>query len=371
MRVLQLISSIGFFGAENVLIELCKELRHTNFKPILGIFKNRRNLHLEVAEKAKQYNLPVAIFPCDRKFDLKTFLAVRKFLKNSRIDIIHTHNYKSNFYALFSSLGMNMSLIATCHNWLGNTAKMKFYANLDKFFLNRFDRVIAVSDNIKQEILRQKIQPKKVLTIPNGIDIKRFSGNVDGNGLRREFGIEQDCKIIGTIGRLTKEKGHTVLLAASEKVLQKYPKAVFLLVGDGPLREDLEKKVGKSSVIFTGVRNDMPSVYSAIDVFVLPSLNEGLPMVLLEAMCSKKPIVATKVGAIPTVVNNTKTGLLVDPGDENQLAKALLYLLCDEDKGKLMGEEGYKTVSNNFSSQKMAEKYVEVYKEILAIQKTR
>ncbi len=240
MKVLHLISSSGFFGAENVLIELSKELRDTSFSPFIGVLKNLHNPHLEAAEEAKKYNLPIKIFPCKGKLDLKTIVSIRKFLGQQKIDIIHTHGYKSNLYALASSLGMKVYRVTTCHNWLGESQKMKFYARLDKIFLNRSNKIVAVSDSVIQEILKHNISPKKVKIIYYGINLERFTNTTNRHKIKikSEFGIEEGSRVIGTVGRLTKEKGHVYLLQAARKILQKYPETVFLIIGDGPLRQN-------------------------------------------------------------------------------------------------------------------------------------
>jgi glycosyltransferase involved in cell wall biosynthesis len=203
---------------------------------------------------------------------------------------------------------------------LGEDLKMKLYARLDKSLLNRFDKVVAVSDTVKQEILNRNISSTRVLTIPNGIDVDRFNSRKRPDTLKREFGIDHNCRIIGTVGRLSEEKGHSHLLHAAEKVLRTCPDVVFLIVGDGPLREDLQDKAlqlaqggSVNPFLFTGVRNDMEEIYSLMDIFVLPSLTEGLPMVLLEAMAAQKPVVATKVGAVPGVIDDGHSGLLISP----------------------------------------------------------
>jgi len=379
MNVLQLISSSGFFGADNVLIELSKELQHTDFSPIIGVFENAQNPHLEVAEEAKREGFPVTIFPCNGRLDFRTILLIRRFLEQQQINIIHTHGYKSNLYALAASLSKKASLVTTCHNWLGDDPKMRFYARLDKFFLSRFDRIIAVSDSVKQDILNHNISPKKVLAIHNGIEIDRFDNKENENGLRRGLGIDENCKVIGTVGRLSEEKGHIHLLKASEKVLKEYPKVVFLIVGDGPLRRHLEAKscelatelissgtgCSKTPLIFTGVRSDMPAIYSLMDVFVLPSLTEGLPMVLLEAMASMLPVVATRVGDVPAVVKDNETGLLIEPGDEKGIKESLVYLLKNPEIARDMGEMGCKKVKEHYSSKKMAREYIDIYNEAL------
>jgi glycosyltransferase involved in cell wall biosynthesis len=378
MRVLQLISSSGFYGADNVIIELSKKLSRASFFPVVGVFNNLRNPHLEVAEAAKQYNLPVAVFPCKGKLDFRTILLLRRYLEENQIDIIHTHGYKSNLYALAASCGRRLPRVATCHNWLGDDPKMKLYARMDKFFLDCFDRVIAVSDTVEREILRCKISSEKVMTIGNGVEIEKFDKPQNLNGIRREFGIEEGCKVIGTVGRLSEEKGHQHFLKAAEKVLQKYRKIVFLIVGDGPLRQRLEaastqtaKKICAKSgcpqvhFIFTGVRTDMPAVYSLLDVFVLPSLTEGLPMVLLEAMASRRPVVATTVGAVPMVIEQDRSGLLIRPADADALAEAILSLLGDPQKAGRLAGCARRRVQEEFSSGKMAEKYMDVYRKVV------
>lgn len=369
MNVLHLISSNGFFGAENVLIELSRELLQTEYYPFVGVFKNLHNPHLEVAEKAEMLGIPVKIFPCKGKLDLKTVFSLRKFIVKKRIKILHTHGYKSNLYALTASAGKNVLLFTTCHNWLGKDLKMKFYARIDKFFLNRFDRVIAVSDPVREEILLHNIHPHKVFTIYNGINLNRFNHNFRTDFIRKEFSISGDCKVIGTVGRLTEEKGHIYLLQAAEMILRKHPETIFLIVGDGPLRQDLEMYAKsicpQSAIIFTGVRDDMPELYSIMDIFVLPSLTEGLPMALLEAMASKKPVIATRVGAVPGVVQDGFSGYLVNPCDVNGLINTISALLENPQKALDISQNAYETVKKHFSSRVMAEKYRQLYREAI------
>jgi glycosyltransferase involved in cell wall biosynthesis len=370
--VLHLINSSGFFGADNALIELSKQMRRTTFSPTVGVFKNLRIPHLEVAEVAKRYDLPVLIFPCRGKLDIRTILSIRNFLRTQKIGIVHSHGYKSNFYALTASFGKNLSLVTTCHSWLGEDLKMKLYARLDKSLLNRFDKVVAVSDTLKQEILNHNISSTRVLTIHNGIDVDRFNSRKRPDTLKREFGIDHKCRIIGTVGRLSEEKGHSHLLRAADNVLRTCPDVVFLIVGDGPLRKNLQDKAlqlaqggSVNPFLFTGVRNDMEEIYSLMDIFVLPSLTEGLPMVLLEAMAAQKPVVATKVGAVPRVIDDGHSGLLISPGDVESLSEAIIDLLEDPQKAQHLAQNGYKRVRDHFSAKRMAEQYVEVYKDVL------
>lgn len=348
-----------------MLLEIAKELRKTDFMPIVGVIKNLYNPHLEIAAEAKRHDLSVEIFPCNGRLDLKTIFLLRRFLKEKGISIIHTHGYKSNLYALMASLGKDISLITTCHNWLGDDPKMRFYAGLDKFFLNRFDKVIAVSEILRQETLNHNVAPRKVLTINNGINIERFKNQKKTDSIRKEFGIDKSYKVIGTVGRLSEEKGFIQLLNVAQKVFNKYPKTVFLIIGDGPLRKELQREYYSPSIIFTGIRNDVPDLYRCMDIFVLPSLAEGLPMALLEAMASKLPVVATRVGAVPTVIVDKETGLLIEPGNEESIKVSLLHLLENSTLAKSMGQNGYNYVKQHFSSENMARDYLNIYRELI------
>jgi glycosyltransferase involved in cell wall biosynthesis len=242
---------------------------------------------------------------------------------------------------------------------------MRFYAWLDKLLLGRFDKIVAVSGPVERELLRSGIARIKVENIPNGIDFKRFDGPSDNGAVRQEFGIPDGFKVVGTVGRLTDEKGHIYLIRAAKKVVKEVGTLVFLIVGDGPDMSLLKEKAGSLPFTFTGIRSDMPRLYSAMDVFVLPSLNEGLPMVLLEAMASKKPVIATRVGNIPEVLAEGVNGILIRAGREDDLAGAILELLKDEKKQKQLGASGYRKVIRDYSSAKMAEHYMKAYKTIL------
>jgi glycosyltransferase involved in cell wall biosynthesis len=329
------------------------------------VFNNIHNPHLEVAEVAQTKNLEVTIFPCKGKYDVKAIYRLKRFIKQRGITIIHSHGYKSNFYGFAAADTQKVRRVTTCHNWLGADSKMRFYAWLDKKIVARFDKIIAVSQTIHQELLRQRIPANKITIIPNGISLNRYHNSKIADQLREEFSITKDCKVIGTVGRLSAEKGQTHLLRAVEKVLSRYPKIVVLIVGDGPLRQQLEAEASTIPAIFTGMRDDMPDLYSLMDIFVLPSLTEGLPMALLEAMAARKPIVATSVGEVPHVLKEGKAGILVPPGNPDALADALLSLLTNEVKALDFVRNSSHEVEEHYGSEKMAERYIAVYEELL------
>ena len=367
-KILQLRSSIGFFGAENVVAELSKQLSNYGYHPIVGVIENSKSPHIELAEVAERYNLETKIFKCSGQFDLSTAIAIRNFIRQRDIDILHSHGYKANFYSLLATIFKNINLIATCHPWIKTNLMVKFYSWFDKLQLNRFNRIVVISEEIKHEILMSGVSENKVTVIDNGIDVSRFMKSFNRNELFKAFDINPDKKVIGTIGRLSEEKGHIIFIEAAKTLLEKFPNLLFIIVGDGPLREELEAKVLHFSIqdhfIFTGVSDDIPKVLAIMDIFVLPSLTEGLPMVLLEAMAAKKPIIATDVGAIPRVIIDRKSGHLVKPNDTNALIEAVIFLLNNQDYSSQMAQKGYEIINNKYSAKEMTRKYMRVYEQL-------
>jgi glycosyltransferase involved in cell wall biosynthesis len=365
INVFQLISSSGYFGAENVLVQLSAELGKSGFcNPIIGVFENLQNLHLEIIEECRRHEIETNRFRCRGKFDFRTIRELRKFIQEKKIDIVHSHGYKANVYSFFANYGLSASHIATCHNWLGDEAKMKVYTALDRFFLRKFDKVIAVSEDIRQKIINSGVSAKKVAVIQNGISLNRFDTCQSGKDIRKELGISDGNAVIGTVGRLSSEKGHRILLMAAKGISKQFPGTIFIIVGDGPLKKELEREFNSPSIIFTGIRNDVPDLYRCMDFLVLPSFTEGFPMVILEAMASRLPVVATRVGEVPSLINR-ENGILVEPGDVEGIKQALLYLLKNREIAKGMGQNGFQWVKDHFSSEKMARDYMGIYKDVM------
>jgi len=369
MLILHLISSYGFFGAENLVLNLNLYISSLNneIDSYILVFKNSQNPHIELAEYASKHGIKSFIIDCKGRFDYSFLSKLVILIKSNKINILHSHGYKSNFYGFLASKICNIPIISTCHNWIAKDLRTRFYYKIDKFLLPRFDKIIAVSDEIKQELLRIGTNPEKVCLIHNGINTKSFS-NILSN-IKADFNLNPDSLIIGSVARFTEEKGLENILYVAKKILKENKNIYFMLVGDGPLKNSLIQKSKELQIydhmIFTGQRSDMPEVYNTFDIFVLPSLKEGLPMVILEAMASKKPIVASSVGAIPDVIEDGKSGLLVPPGNINSLYQALKQLINNPSLRNYLGENAFERVKNNFSTEKMCDEYIKIYNEVL------
>lgn len=344
------------------MLELGKELQKLDLLNTIGVFNNRYAPHTELADQALLAGLKVKVFNCNRKLDLSTIRTIRKFIKKNDIHIIHSHGYKSHIYAYLATIGLNTHLVASCHNWIARDKKTCFYYRIEKRLLRHFNRVVAVSDEVDKELERIGVEEGKRKIIVNGIDIEQYQ---QSENLNQEFGFGRNDIIIGTVGRLSVEKGLFDLLRVAKRICKLYANTFFLVVGDGELRSELElvrDQYGlKDRVIFTGQRNDISKVYKTLNIFLMTSHNEGLPMVLLEAMASRVSVITTSVGAIPNLISHNESGLLVEPSDIDAFCDAVRRLIEDKKKAREFAERGFLKVANEYSSRNMALKYKELY----------
>lgn len=368
MKILHLISSSGLLGAERVLLELAEHSKRSGLKVTIGVFNNSQNPNFDLAKYAKGKDFDIQIFPCNGRFDKKTIRMIKDHMDQAGIQILHSHNYKSNFYARRALSNNNIRWIVTNHGRRFGP-KLMLYNLLDGLMVRRADRVIAVSKEIAKRMKRARIDSKKICLIENGVNLERFQKKIASESIKESLGIKKDVPVVATVGALTEEKGHLYLLRAIPKVVQRFPEAIFLFIGDGRERPNLEKTTSslgiKNSVIFAGMRNDVPGLLSILDVFVLPSLNEGLPMALLEAQAARIPVVATRVGAMPDVVEDRVTGILVSPKDPQAIAEAIIMILSDKKFASDIAHKGFERVRDHFSSEKMGDKYIAIYKELI------
>jgi glycosyltransferase involved in cell wall biosynthesis len=363
MNVLQLISSEGYYGAENVCVTLAAELRRMGVTSVVGAFRNSaKAVHLEVLEHAERAGVRTEEITCQGRYDRSAIQAIRSLIERHKIDVIHCHNIKANLYAWLLARYRNVALVSTCHGWCITSAKSWLLSVLDRCILHAMDRVVLVSDRMKPQIRRLGL---RATVIFNGIDLKPFPHPT--SDLRRKMNWGER-PIIATICRLSPEKGLPYLLRAAAKVLQTYPSALLVLAGDGPDRVSLEREaiaLGiQGSVCFLGIREDIPELLSCVDVLAISSVSEGLPMALLEAMASGRAVVASRVGAIPHVIRDRGNGILFSAGDVNGLADALRDLLQSKELRIALGRNARETVESRFSAAFMASQYLQVYREI-------
>ncbi len=376
-KILILRSSAGVFGAERVVLELCKGLMDSPYQPIVGVLTNQDKRSIHLYEAARLENLPAEVFEAGGAFDRGAILQIREYIEANEVSIINCHGYKANVYAAGAAAFAKKILIATIHPWTETeySWRAKFYTWLDKLVLRMFDERIAVSDNVLK-MLKSQMPAARHTLIPNGIDTSRFLniGAKSRQQMRRLLNIPEDCFLIGTIGRFAPEKGYELFLEAAKQVREMMPNTRFVIVGDGELRETLVEKAAQFNLLevltFTGVRTDIPELLSAMDIYVLSSFSEGLPMVVLEAMATGKAVVATSVGDIPKLIQHNKTGVLVPPHSASALATALVNLLSQSELIQRLGIAAQRFVCENYDFKKMTQKYIERFNYWLQQQET-
>lgn len=236
-------------------------------------------------------------------------------------------------------------------------------------------RIIAVSEFVKREIIKQGAPADKVTVIYNGIDLDNSGRKESRIKIRSEFGLKENQPIIAEVGRLGNDKGQHILIQSAPYVVEKFPDAVFMIVGEdlgkkGEYRKELEAMAAglgiKDKTIFTGYRPDIMDLMEAFDLFVLPSVfTEGLPVVIMEAMLAKKPVIAASVGGSPEIVINGRTGTLVSPADPEKLAEAIIYHLSNPGISRQMVENGYELLKQRFSLKQMLDKTMDIYQELM------
>ena len=282
-------------------------------------------------------------------------------IKNNKIDIIHSHSRTTQVLGCFLERLTPARHVFTCHGFF----KRRF---LRRVFPCWPKRVIAISRQVREHLIRDfKLDEKRIVVIHNGIDLDRFRGQ--GPEGRKQARISLglgDLPVVGIIARLSDVKGHKYLIEAMGKVLEKYPRSNLLIVGEGKMQKELVGLVNSlginKNVFFIPEIPDTTRALSAMDVFVMPSLQEGLGLALMEAMAEGLAVIGSNIGGIKTLIQDGQSGLLVEPADKNGLAQAILTLLNDPDKRLELGRRARDFIRNNFSQEKMV---LETEKEYL------
>ena len=329
----------------------------------------------ELSCELRRRGFDVKVLDLERRFNPVSILRLARMMKESGIDAVHTHDPRTNLYGFLAGrIARARALICTIHCFLHDypigRLKKRIYLIIDNFNLRYAKTIVCVSNAIAEDLVKSRGLPKeRIIVIHNAVDLDRVKAAKNSQEIGREFACDNPGRLIGTVGRMTSEKGHMYLIQALALLAEKFPALKCVIVGDGPLRPELETKcreLGLERVcIFTGVRTDVPNLLSIMDVFVLPSLSEGFGIALLEAMAMGKPVVATRIGGIPEVVEDGVTGLLVQPGDPKTLANGILEMLSDKERSLEMGRRGREVVSKHFTLESMVAEMEKVYLALL------
>ena len=291
--------------------------------PLFNVDARAGRLGVDYVEVREQHSFDPSIWP-----------TLRRLVRDRQVDIVHAHDYKTDLLALALARAERVVPLATVHGWTGNSWREQAYYAADKRLLARFPRLIAVSNEIRAELLRTGARSEHITVIPNAIDHGLFRRDRRlETGARATLGMEPGDVAIGAIGRLERQKRFDVLLRAFDRVRRVRPEVRLFIAGEGALRRDLEsaaRDLGLARACrFLGYRADVPALHHGLDLFVQSSEYEGTPNVVLEAMALGTPIVATEVGGTSDLIDHDVHGLLVPPRDPEALAWAIEQTLAD------------------------------------------
>ncbi|MBU1012614.1 MAG: glycosyltransferase [Bacteroidetes bacterium] len=374
MKILHLIDSGGLYGAEIMLLNLATEQRKIGLSPVIGSIRKKGIPEKPIETEAMLRGLILKTFDMKPGPNIMGALDILRYARRENIDILHSHGYKTNIMLGFLPLWVRrIPIISTLHGWTstGGWSKMRINEELDAFSLRFVDQIVLVNQGMLDKPKIRSLPHNKISVINNGIDFSYHEKSEEDTRLFakiRQF--TNTGHIIGSIGRLSIEKGFNYLLEAVRTLRQEYNEDVrLLLIGDGKLRQDLEKKtiaMGlEEYVMITGFIKNAKILLNIIDIYVISSLTEGLPITLLEAMASKTPVVATAVGGIPYVAQDEVNALLVPPMDSHAIVSAIRRLRNESElKDTLVRNSSFK-VKREYHSLRMAEKYYQLYSKIL------
>lgn len=337
LRVMQMLAPLTLAGAERVVLNMLRHLDALRFEQFVCLQLNAKRPDPSVLAEVRRLGSEPDIVYLRRTFEWRQVREVAAALRTRRIDVLHTHGYRTDVTGYLAARLAHVPIVATVHGWIANSPKAHLYHYLQKQALRRFDHVIAVSDAIAAELIRCGVPRPRLCKITNAVQLP--DAPPEGNGLlRRELGLPPQAKLVGTLGRLSREKGLAYFLEAAAMLQADFPEALFVVVGEGRERPALERQAERlglgGRVRFYGYRRDIEHVYPALDLYVLPSLTEGLPMSLLEAISYGVPFVATAVGEIPVLLGEAAGGGLVAPGNAAALARAMGAALSDPEAAR-------------------------------------
>ncbi|MEW6183228.1 MAG: glycosyltransferase [Bacillota bacterium] len=368
IKVLHVIGGGEFGGAERHILTLFRSMNPGN-----AVLEAAALFKAPFAPLAEEAGMRVAVLPMGNKLNLGVIFRLRHLLRINNYDLVHTHGVRANLLGRLAALGTGLPVVTTVHSLM-----LKDYPHPLSRVLNILcerltkgltTHFIAVSNYLATALVEEGVARRKISVVHNGMD-REVSGRAAA-ALYERLGLTEDTPLVATVGRLHRVKGHQYFIEAAALVLERHPEARFLIIGSGPERAYLEGLVARQGlggrVLFTGFIKEVEQYYHLFKVLVLSSLSEGLPLTVLEALACGTAVVATRVGGLPEVVQDGRTGLLVPPADAAALADAVIRVLEKPEEASEMAALGRDFVAHNFSAGRMTTGTLEVYRKVLGM----
>ncbi|MFE7060649.1 glycosyltransferase family 4 protein [Sutcliffiella sp. NPDC057660] len=366
MKILHLNAGAETGGGMVHILALLNGLNKDEF--ILGVMEKGK-----MYEEAKKKGINVKHFSQASRYDLSIIKQIADYIVKENIDILHTHGPRANLMGYIIKKISKVKWIVTVHSdprddFLGSGIKGKIFTKINMLTLRNVDHYFAISDRFKEMLIQFKINEKRITTIYNGID---FNLDIPITVTRQRMGYSNNDFILLMVARLHPVKGHKEAFQAISNLITTYPNIRLLLVGDGPLKEELQEKIAylnlEENVKLLGHREDVHSLLSISDIKILTSYSESFPLVILEAARAKVPVITTDVGGVEKLIKDSSYGWIIPIKDIQCLERAILeaYNLKRTNELKSKGEKLYHIASENYSVEKFCSSVYETYRKIL------
>lgn len=366
LRILHLFVSLPVGGAENLLLSILRGLDPARYESVVCTLGERGAL----AARVEALGIPLVELGLMRRGTGRSeaVRALAELMRRERIDLLHTHLYHANFIGRLAARRAGLPCVVSIHN---TYTRPKWHRRLINWWLARrhTGAIIAGSGEIRRDILRyDHVRPELVEVIPNAVDLSRSESALTRQAARERLGLRAGAYVLGTVGRLEEQKGHRFLLDALDRLRGQGLDAVLLLVGGGREEAALREQAGRlglaDHVQFLGMRDDLGDLFRAMDLFVMPSLWEGLSLAMLSAMAAGLPVVATEVGGVPEVLGDDERGFVLPAGDAAALAQRISWCHVHPGEAARVGATGAAHVRERYSDAALVRRVAAVYERV-------
>ncbi|MCF8381282.1 MAG: glycosyltransferase family 4 protein [Bacteroidales bacterium] len=365
IKILEAIRQGKVGGGESHVLELVTNLDKTRFEPVVLAFTDG-----PMVDELRNRGIKTKIIYTETGFDFRVWKKVRDFIKSEEIDIIHAHGTRANSNVFFAAKKLNLPLIYTVHGWsfhIDQNFHVRKLRELSENFLTSVaDKTICVSKSNQEDGIKL-FGMKRSEVIYNAVNLDKFNSNKQFKDIRNELGIPANKTLIGYIVRITGQKDPFTMIKAMKILSEKTDDAILLMVGEGDLKDatiNLAKELNiEHKIIFQPFRSDIPDILNAIDIYCLPSLWEGFPIGILEAMAMGKVVIASPVDGTNELITDEETGVLSDVGDAELLAQNLYLMHSDSKFKNQIAAEAKYFVEKNFGIQRLIDRVENLYIE--------
>lgn len=366
INILHVITNLDVGGAENLILAMVKNMDRTRYNASICCISHAGVLAAEF-EKMGVRVLSLGLMK-KKGWDGKIITAIEDVIKNEHIDVLHTHLYHAN---LFGSLAAKHCKTPSVMSIQNTYSHHKLHRRILNWYVSRFVRTIIVgSEDIKRDVMKNDwVASSKITVIDNCVDLDVIKSKVSREEMREQLSIPEGAVVLGTIGRLEEQKGHRFLIQALKLLCESEIQFFLVLVGEGKKRDELERLVEELSlqerVMFLGTRTDIGDLLMAMDIFIMPSLWEGLSLSMLTAMAAEKPVIATNVGGVKKVLGDDEYGLVIESGKPEAIVYAIEKILNDKHAVKNKLVKAKALVYERYSAQSMVKSLEQIYSSMM------